>query len=319
VSLKQPPAVFVYLSCSHTKRAAVGAQLALGQIAKARSTTELEPAMRLWQQAVSEVTDSKRVRAIDLYGGGVWRDLRTHEPTLRKIGVQVRIVSAGLGLLSPDDRIPSYNVTFTPGGPNSIGGGRGAVERNRQWWQLLGQWRHGFQGPRSLHATVKRHADAVHVIALPLDYLDSVLEDVNGIMEDDECRKRTVVLATPYSFFSRRIPGALDVPGDLYAALGGTRGTVLARTGLFLAEKLKERVTDRAEVARALAPLLTKTKPLPVRRAQTDWEVLKFLRNALQKNATAGHTTLLRSYRLNGYACEYTRFRKLHAEAKAAI
>lgn len=297
----------------------MGAQLALGQIAKARDSNQLEPAMRLWQQAVDEVDDTRRVRAIDLYGGGIWRDLRASEPSLRESGVQIRIVSAGLGLLSPDDRVPAYNATFAPGGRNSIGGARGAVERNRQWWQLLAQWRGGFHGPRSLHGMVKRHADAAHVIALPLDYLDSVLEDVNGIMRDEECRNQTVVLATPYSFFSRRIPGAVDVPGDLYGALGGTRGTVLARAGLFLAAKLKGKVTDRALITAALAPLHAKTKPLPVRLAQTDSEILKYLRAALQKNVTAAHTTLLHSYRSSGYACEYTRFRKLHATAKASL
>lgn len=275
--------------------------------------------MRLWQAAVNEVDDTKRVRAIDLYGGGIWRDLRANEPSLRESGVQIRIVSAGLGLLSPDDRVPAYNATFAPGGRNSIGGAQGAVERNRQWWQLLSQWRDGFHGPRSLHATVKRHADAAHVIALPLDYLDSVLEDVNGIMRDEECRRRTVVLATPYSFFSRRIPGAVDVSGDLYGVFGGTRGTVLARAGLFLAEKLKEKVTDRALVTAALAPLHAKAKPLPVRLAQTDAEILKYIRTALQKDAMAAHTTLLHAYRSHGFACEYTRFRRLHAAAKAAL
>lgn len=275
--------------------------------------------MRLWQRAVNEVTDERRVRAINLYGGGIWRDLRANEPRLRESGVQIRIVSAGLGLLSPEDRVPAYNATFAPGGRNSIGGAKGAVERNRQWWQLLGQWHDGFRGPRSIHATVRRHTTAAHVIALPMDYLDSVLEDVNGIMKDEGCRDRTMVLATPYSFFSRRIPGAVDISGDLYGAFGGTRGTVLARAGLFLAEKLKGKVTDRALVSDALAPLVAKTKPLPVRLAQSDVEVLKYLRTALQKNATAAHTTLLHAYRSHGFACEYTRFRKLHAAARAEL
>jgi len=315
----QTPAVFVYLSCSHTKRADVGAQLALGRIAQARDADELEPAMLQWQKAVNEIDDAKRVRAIDLYGGGIWRDLRANEPALRESGVQIRIVSAGLGLLCPDDRVPGYNATFAPGGRNSIGVARDAVERNRAWWKLLCQWHDDWHGPRSLGATVKRHPGAAHVIALPMDYLDSVLEDVNAIMKDEECQKRTVVLSTPYSFFSRRIPGTVDIAGDLYGALGGTRGTVLARAALFLAEKLKGKVTDRGLVADTLAPLHAKTKPVPVRVAQTDTEVLKYIRGALLKRATAAHTMLLHAYRASGYACEYTRFRKLHAAAKATL
>jgi hypothetical protein len=313
------PAVFVYLSCSETKRATLGAHVALGRVAQTLTADALEPAMRRWQQAVDAIEGVRRVRAIDLYGGGVWGELRETERNLRDGGVQIRIVSAGLGLLNPDDQVPSYNATFASGCRNSIGGKHGAVERNREWWRLLGQWKRGWHGPRSIYATVRSHRDAAHVIALPLDYMDAVLEDVNEIMNDEECRKRTVVLVTPYSCFGRRIPGTVEVSGDLYGALGGTRGTVLARTALFLAEKLKANVTDCIAVAEALAPLRKKAQPLPVRTTQSDAEVAKYIRGALRKTATIARTTLLRDYRASGYACEYTRFRKIHAATKADL
>lgn len=293
--------------------------VALGSIAHARTADQLEPVMALWQQAIDAIDDEERVRAIDLYGGGIWGDLRAKEAALHQAGIAIRIVSAGLGLLSPDDRVPSYNATFAPGRKDSIGGSRGAVKRNREWWRLLGLWKHGWTGPRSLAATVRQYPEAAHVIALPLDYIDSVLTDVNQIIKDDACMKRTVVLATPYSSFGRRIPGSVEISGDLYGALGGTRGTVLARAALYLAEKLKSNVTNRAALAAALAPLKAKTKPLPVRTAQTNAAVTKFILTALHNNATVTHTALLRDYRASGYACEYTRFRKLHVAAKAAL
>lgn len=293
--------------------------VALGSVAHARTTDQLEPAMALWQQAIDAIDDKERVRAIDLYGGGFWGDLRASEPALRQAGVEVRIVSAGLGLLCPDDRVPNYNATFAPGGRNSIGGARGAVERNREWWRLLGQWKRGWIGPRSLVATVRHYPEAAHVIALPLDYIDSVLDDVNQIIKDEACMNRTVLLATPYSSFGRRIPGSVEISGDLYGALGGTRGTVLARAALHLAEKLKFAVTDRTAVAAALVPLNAKAKPLPVRTAQTDAEITRFIRPALQKKPAASHSNLLAKYRADGYACEYSRFRRLFIATKAAL
>jgi hypothetical protein len=130
--------------------------------------------------------------------------------------------------------------------------------------------------------------------------------------------ERTLVLTTPHVPVRRHIPGAVEIAGDLYGALGGTRGTVLARAGLFLASKLGRNVLDRAAVTRALAPLHDQSRPLPVRMPKTDEQVSAFICSTLKTNPNIGHTTLLRQFRKEGYACEHGRFRKLHAAAKKA-
>ena len=309
----------MYLSCSLTKRTSAGAHLALSQVAKLRAADGLHVAMGQWQKAIEAIAAAKRVRAIELYGGGVWGILRAGEKRLREAGIEIRIVSAGLGLLSPDDKVPAYDATFAPGGKNSIGGAHGAVARNRGWWKLLGEWQRGWVGPRSLHATVKQFPNAAHVVALPSDYLDAVLEDVRAIMNDPECIKRTLVLAAPYYPASRWIPGMVQIPGDLYGALGGTRGTVLARAGLFLAGELKGDVIDPAAVTKALKPLHAKAKPLPVRTVQSDAKVSQFIRAVLRQNPGTGRTPLLAKFRAEGFACERTRFLRLYQAVNATL
>ncbi len=312
-------AVFVYVSCSETKRANAVAHLTLGEFTKARDTDALETIMGRWRHAIDVTDDANRVRAIELYGGGIWRKLRTEEKKLRESGVQVRIVSAGLGLCAPDDLVPAYDATFAPGNKNSIGRVPGAKECNRVWWRLLSEWDGGWSGPRSLYAAVRRYPDAAHVIALPTDYLDAVLEDMLSIMNDESCMRRTVVLVAPSASVGRHFPRAVQIPGDLYGALGGTRGTVLARAGLFLASKLNRNVTDPAAIAKALRPLHAKSKPLPIRVSQTNAKISQFIRAALRKDPCIGHTPLLTRFRANGCACEQTRFRNLHATAKTKL
>ncbi|MDI1319530.1 MAG: hypothetical protein PSW75_04960, partial [bacterium] len=275
--------------------------------------------MARWQKAVSGTDEKTRVRAIDLYGGGVWGELRRRHAELREKGIEVRIVSAGLGLLSPDDKVPAYDATFAPGAENAIGGMRGAVNRNREWWALLGSWSGLGSGQRSLHESVQYHSSAVHLIALPLDYMDAVLEDLDSISKDEAAQKRTVVLAGPYSAGGRRIPQTIEIVGDLYGGLGGTRGTVLARAGLFLAERLKGRAADLTAIAEALKPLYAKVKPLPVRTVRTDAQISDFLHSALRSDASLSSSKLLERFRVAGFACEQPRFRKLHTAVKKSL
>ena len=54
----------------------------------------------------------------------------------------------------------------------------------------------------------------------------------------------------------------------------------------------------------------------PARKAVTDEEVRVFVRNALNANPRARHTSLLREYRQAGYACEQKRFGRLFKEVE---
>lgn len=309
---KDQPAVFVYISCSLTKRWSAGNHLALGPSASPKNGDPLADVMGRWQKAVENTPTDTRVRAVDLYGGGIWKQLRNEHAALRKEGIELRIVSAGLGLLASDDFVPAYDATFAPGAENAIGGVRGAVQRNRDWWALLSRWEGPWAGPRSLHASVRKYSNAAHVFALPSDYMDAVLDDLEALVSDEECRSRTIVLATPTSAALRRIPKAVDVPGDLYAALGGTRGTVLARAGLYLAHKLHRRAGNAETAKETLRPLRALIRPLPVRTGRTDAEITKFIAAALTKNPKACASPLLAQFRIAGFACEQSRFRQLH-------
>lgn len=53
---------------------------------------------------------NKNVRAIDLYDGGNFRILREYYPKLEGV-IDVMIISAKYGLISPESKISYYNVT----------------------------------------------------------------------------------------------------------------------------------------------------------------------------------------------------------------
>jgi hypothetical protein len=275
--------------------------------------------MLRWRRAFEKTGKGCRVRAIDLYGGGVWGDLRTHYEERKKKGIEIRIVSAGMGLLSPDDRVPVYDATFAPGSKNAIGGVRGTTARNREWWRLLGDWNGKWHEPRSLYATVKQYPKAAHIVALPLDYMNAVLEDLRAIAAENPLWEKTILLAAPYSFADRLIPGAVEVPGDLYGALGGTRGTVLARAGMFVADKLVGESSDRNSVIAALQPLQAKTRPLPIRITQTNAEIRRYLIKQLRADRSLGRSVILARLRGDGFACERTRFNKMFEDAREKL
>ena len=164
--------------------------------------------MARWREAVDGKAESARVQAIDLYGGGVWGELRGGYQELRETGIEIRIVSAGLGLLSPEDKVPAYDATFAPGSKkNAIGGVRGATGRNREWWKLLGNWQGKWIGPRTFEsycAPISR-GGSYHRSYLWIIWTRS-LRTYTRIIKNEADWKRTVVLAAPYSSAGRRIP-----------------------------------------------------------------------------------------------------------------
>ena len=275
--------------------------------------------MTRWRKIIESCPSSALVPAIELYGGGIWNDLRSNYRKLRLQGIEVRIVSAGLGLLSPEDRVPAYDATFSPGAKNAIADRCDLVARNREWWSLLSAWSGPWRGPRTIHANVRKHPSAAHLVTLPIDYLDATIEDVMAVLGDKTCCERVVVVTSPYSGAARRITRSIEVSGDLYGALGGTRGTVLARTGLYLATRLKLQASDMEAVKASLGPLYAMIKPLPVRRVQSDAKVSLFIRSALRSKPDLSHSKLLTRFRAKGFACEQSRFRVLHAAVKATL
>lgn len=313
---KQKTVVYLYIACSQIKRCDAESHLPLGVCKSLKRTNSLPQIMKRWQEMVENSKVNTRVRAVELYGGGIWKELRSDHSALRKEGIEIRIVSAGLGLLSTDDLVPAYDATFGLGSENSIRGIQDPVQRNRDWWALLGQWHGPWSGPRSLHATVRKFNRATHIFALPTEYMDAVLDDVDALISDEHCRSRTIVLATPTFAALRHVPRIVEVPGDLYGALGGTRGTVLARAGLYLARQLHHQVGDLKSAREAFRPLLSRLKPMPIRTGCSDDEVTKFIRAALARNPRAFASPLLKQFRSIGFACEQSRFGKLHKAIK---
>ncbi len=139
-----------------------------------------------WEEAVrSRAADGALVPAISVYSGSLWDANLEAYAELQKLGSesQLWIVSAGLGLISGDARIPGYGVTFKPRKEDSVpkdATGQLAVRRNREWWRLLT----GValvDEPRTLSDLFNSlEPEDILVMAMGGDYYSAVYEDLKN-------------------------------------------------------------------------------------------------------------------------------------------
>lgn len=258
----------------------------------------------------------------ELYLGGFWKDAREllSETSARDMAAHLRIVSAGLGLIDIDAEVPSYDATFSPGSFNSIPSRaeHQQATRNREWWNELCKWKR-FPSPRSFRSAVLHVPGATHVVALPQIYLEAVEEDLRDACNILSSRKSgsLIILTTPYTKQHGVLAGTVEIPGDFYSKLKGTRGTVLQRAALRGIRELGQKASQHSAWVDWVSRLPGKVVALPVRDRVSDEEIEKFINRELdntckKKEPMPSFGSLLVKLRASGKACERLRFKRIY-------
>jgi hypothetical protein len=290
----------IITSCTSRKRAA-GRGVRFG-----RNTVggDLRQTAKRWCQEVK--SSSRKVPVSQLYLGRSFMDAKWVAAELR---AELHVVSAGLGLVSVADDVPSYDLT--------IAGARSQLqkaleqfdEHSSSWWRLLNEG-------SGLRGLAERYRRAVILLALPATYLEMVSVDLSSFSPAQLARVRIFT-----SSAGRRVmPSSLAqyvMPYDerLESIVGcsGTRADFPQRAMRHFVETLHaQQLTLKRSRAVVEFSLSRYSKPARIQRLRVDDDKIKALIRSQWRSAGGRSAMLLRYLRdVAGVACEQSRFAHL--------
>jgi hypothetical protein len=250
--------------------------------------------------------------AAKLYQGGSHAESRR---AVAESNYHHLIVSAGLGLVSAESKIPNYAASVLPG-EDDVLAKLNDCEDAANWWCWI-QGRSPFA--RSLEAAMKT-TEGLCLIALPHAYMTMVAADIQSLP--------SVLLTRVRLFSGSKAPiqlQHLQMPYDdrldgVDSPHRGTRANFAARAMRhFVVSILPTHNTQSApqHAAAVIAALSTWRNPAPTRgQRKTDAELREILRTNWE--AVGGRSTLmLRLLRDElGVACEQRRFANLFRDLR---
>lgn len=259
------------------------------------------------------------VSAGDLYRGAYWSTVRELSKAAGKQGskIEMWVASAGYGLLHIDNQVEGYSATFAAYSPDSVsraGGGEAAAIESSVWWERLARRPKNTEKIACLRELAEESPRDPMVVVLSNSYLRALRRDLLEAEQqlDDPTRLFTVSVGTGPPEISH-----LQVPLDarFQPALGGSLGSLNVRAAKLLIE---ESVSHRWNGKVVRDEFLKRQESLPPierpkGRSLSNDQVAQFLRDALKKDATATHSSLLRKLRDSGLSCEQRRFADLFA------
>ena len=232
------------------------------------------------------------------------------------------IVSAGFGLLSGDDRVPSYAATF-------------AAEENRVADRLI-----GFKASSSAHAAWWRNTNCARgrteaplqstfagydrvIVALSAPYLMALRADLENLARTLGPDKLWLVAvgAEAQRLAPELFECVVPLRSEVERLVASPRATLNLRALVWWLEEIIpttgwDKAAQNREIQSRLCALQPKTAT--VKRSLSDEEVKGWIQEHQQdetgKSVRGGKTGLLRLLRESGLACEQNRFSRLHAE-----
>jgi hypothetical protein len=312
------PSVNILVTCTKRKRFAAPARLRLGAVGKG----EPGDVARRWTDRL-EQTNASKVHAASLYAGDHWQIAAGLPAAAAACGVKAGlwVLSAGYGLIAGSARVAPYSATFSVGHADEVlsrfkDHNPSAI---RDWWASLSRWP-GPQpnDPRTITDLVIRNPRTPIVVIASPKYLAAIQDDLltaRSVLADPAT---LIVVSAGARGRGPLAESMIACSARLQAALGGALMSLNARVARCIIEKGPTYPWTLAGFQRLLEalPMDEAAGRSPARKAVTDEEVRVFVRNALNANPRARHTSLLREYRETGYACEQKRFGRLFKEVE---
>jgi hypothetical protein len=250
-----------------------------------------------------------RTAAGELYGG---RSFCLAAEATRRVSGQLAIVSAGMGIVGPERRIPPYSLTITAGARDCVldRADRRHLFSPEEWWRAIRRQR---QGAAKIRTLFRRHPSALVVFALTGPYLRMVAEEISEVDENDLQRLRIVGPTTS------QLPGFLRESIMPYDArlndpslkIRGTQFDFPARALSHFLELLRSdsRLSSAAAHGRRVRQAIARWRaPERVTRTRIDDETLQRRIRTLQRSKISQAAALAHLRGTLGLACEATRF-----------
>lgn len=302
----------ILIPCTDRKRGQPSEQL------RARS---LEPG------SAREVADEwcKRVASAnqkqphkEVYCGRAYREAAT---AAKELSAELAVISAGLGVVRADRKIPSYSLTVAPGSEDTVLNKitcDGA--RPDAWWSALKGKHDEGTGVQDI---LRSEPSTLALIGLTASYAHLISDDLMDLSGAEARRVRIfgagiaehlpAHLAAAVMPYDARLNGPdSPIPGTMsdFASRALHHFAWCLRDGVVSAAHAED---DRQKLLRQMADW--RTPNTPVRERMTDEEIVRFILEHWEE--TGGRSgASLRFLRDSGHACEQSRFRDLFRTAR---
>ena len=238
---------------------------------------------------------------------------------------QIWVCSAGYGLLSLDDKVPSYSATFSGSNPDSVVAKSKVLDRRSglaDWWDSLCKWpKSSLRPKRSVLSLAVASPDTPLIVIGSDEYLFAMQRDLQAAL----AKLSSPNLLSIFSAGCKQLEG-LDqnlIPYDarMQSYVGGALRSLNMRVARWaLAECGRAKPTKKLLQKKVSEQL--KNQPafaMPIRKPITDDAVRKFILRELNRDSRACHSPLLRKLREQNKACEQKRFASLFREVKEHV
>ncbi len=267
-----------------------------------------------WVKKIKTETDLETV--VDTYGGRSFTESLT---ACERIGADLYVISAGLGLVHQKDLIPNYNLTVSQGDGSIADWLAQKNTASAAWWHVL-----NVQLGKPTPITRLAMKSEGLILALPSTYLELISSEL--LMLSDEALEKLYII-TSYAGqkkveerlkkrclpYDERLDGAKDYQG--------TRNDFPQRALKHLTTEIDFQNKPIQAVQKQVLRFLDRhNKPtLPQRIKLDDQEIRKLLKKNWARYGGKGHSLhrFLRDEAL--VACEQKRFRNLWNEVKLGI
>lgn len=232
------------------------------------------------------------------------------ENALKGRKCELWVVSAGLGLLPADLRIPNYSATFRSNDPDSVASDRAG---RSDWWDLLVKWGRDKRGIGSISDLARANPKATILIAVSSTYLEVIKNDLISAQKALASQDKLLVISAG----ARPIPelgtSHLPINASFEQIVGGARTSLNSRMLRHIVEKHGARKLSATHLTADLKSIArTLNAPRSFDRSRiTDKDVAKFIRANLKRAHSSSASALLRLLRDSGLACEQKRFGRI--------
>lgn len=279
-------------------------------------TKNIESAANDWSEKI--ISTTQKIKAKTLYQGRTIVDTKFVQEWLH---ADVFVISAGLGLVSFEDTVPSYELTVNAESQFSKTLKKMGYN-NQDWWEILNKLLN--KNSKPIARLLKKNNYKRILISLPSSYLDMIGNDLWSA-EPNQLEK---ILLFTSPFGTKFIPNEWQHLGlpyddrleDRKSGYSGTRSDFPQRAMKHFACEIKMPNGSLKKIITQVNNKLAKLeKPtLPPRVKVSDPQLIKLI-NKYWRKCHGQTSKLLRFLRDEALiSCEQTRFQKLCAQVRKA-
>lgn len=269
------------------------------------------PNIKDWVNAIS--SNKSRDLAINTYAGDHWKVAKD----INSNGIPLWVLSAGFGFISGQEKICSYDATFSNSGKNSVSLFSNTNDSNQDnitWWEQLHSNRsHTYQ--HDISSMVKSHQNDNFCISASPQYLKVIFPELLKLQKSGYVtEKNTIIITSKVELPSSLQPLIRIATEDFCEILQGSRISLNIRLARYLLEDLNLADDFTSQVNKKYIQLQKLSKPAKKfdRIKMSDTQVADYINKRLKSDfQKVSSTVLLNAFRSDGFACEQKRFGKI--------